>query len=583
MLKLLRRLKGKQILLLVLLILLVLAQVGFDLRLPAYMGTMITHLQDRSVVIETILKDGGLMLIFAVGSMVSNILVCLLAAKVAADVTQNVRREMFEKINSFSATEINKYSTSSLITRSTNDLTQIQTTFNQSFRFLIYAPLLSFGAIIRIIFTSWQLSIVVGIGIFILIAMLIVLFAIAIPKYNSIQVKTDRVNLIGRENLTGLRVIRAYNAENIEEEKFEYVNNDLTLTQRFVNRATGIIHPGMQFIMGILSLALVWVGAYVINITTGSNNPVIYSDLSVFTMYSTQILMGFMVVAVLLVILPRAIVCAKRVNEILDTKISIVEKEITKEGEEIGTVKFNNVTFAYPGSEKPVLSNISFEAKRGETVAFIGATGSGKTTIFNLLLRFYDVTSGEVLLDGVDVRDYKFDSIYSRIGYVPQKGMLFKGPLDYNVRYGKLDATDEEVKEALRISESTDFVSKLPGQEKYMISQGGKNVSGGQRQRLSIARAIITKPEILMFDDSFSALDYKTDKIVRANLNEKFKETTRLIVAQRIGTIMDADQIIVLDNGEMVGKGTHKELLKTCKTYQEIALSQLSKEELANG
>lgn len=576
MIKLLKKLSRAQVGLLVLLVFFVLGQAACDLILPSFMGEIIGGIQDQRDM-AFIWTNGAYMLLVALGSALFNVLVCLLAGRISAGLCANIRHDLFVKINNFSADEMNKFSTSSLITRSTNDITQIQISYNQVLRFLIYAPMISIGAILIVVFRSWELSVVVFIGVLVLVALLIILFVIAVPKYNSIQGKTDKVNLVSRENLTGLRVIRAYNAEKVEEEKFEVINDDLTKTQRFVNRCTGIINPGMQFIMGILSLALVWIGAYLVK---GGNLD--YADLSVFTIYSNQILMGFMVVAVLLVILPRAIVCGKRINEVLDMKISIIDSCKDASTKEEGSIEFKNVSFKYKGSEKNVLQDISFKANKGDVVAFIGSTGSGKSTILNLIMRFFDVSSGSVLIDGVNVKDYKLEDIYKKIGYVPQKGMLFKGSLEYNVSYGKLDASDKDIDEALEVSESVDFVSKLPNGKKYEISQGGKNVSGGQRQRLSIARAIITKPEILIFDDSFSALDYKTDKKVRENLDIKFSDTTRLIVAQRIGTIIDADLILVLDDGKIVGAGKHKELLKECATYKDIALSQLSKEELEN-
>lgn len=585
MIRLLGKMGKKGAWLFALLVLLATIQAFSDLMLPDLMGRIISIIQSAPFYESSIgnlatdvFYTGLIMLAFAIVSAAANIGVCYLASNLTMRIVSKARKEVFDKITSFSMTELDQFSTSSLVTRTTNDFSQIQTSFNQTFRFLIYAPLLAICAILMIIRRNLTLTAVTAVAIIILLAFVLLIFFIAVPKFNSIQKKTDRVNTVSRENLTGIRVVRALNAEQLEEDKFEVINSDLTKTQRFVNRSTGLIMPFMNLIMGFLSVAIVWVGSYLIQ-----GDTLELPDMTAFTQYATQVLVGFLVVAILLVIMPRAIVCAKRINEILKTNNSIIEgKNDNLDNLEVGTVEFKDVSFTYPGAEKPVLDHVSFKAKKGETVAFIGATGSGKTTLINLIPRFYDATSGEVLVDGRNVKEYKFYDLFDRLGYVPQKGVLFSGSLRFNVCYGKPDASDEEFKEALDIAQANEFVSKLPNQENYQISQGGKNVSGGQRQRLQIARAIVKKPEIYIFDDSFSALDYKTDKVLRAELKNKIKGATSILVAQRIGTILDADQIIVLDEGKVVGHGTHKELMKTCAVYQDIAYSQLSKEELAN-
>lgn len=585
MIRLLGKMGKKGAWLFALLVLLATIQAFSDLMLPDLMGRIISIIQSAPFYESSIgnlatdvFYTGLIMLAFAIVSAAANIGVCYLASNLTMCIVSRARKEVFDKITSFSMTELDQFSTSSLVTRTTNDFSQIQTSFNQTFRFLIYAPLLAICAILMIIRRNLTLTAVTAVAIIILLAFVLLIFFIAVPKFNSIQKKTDRVNTVSRENLTGIRVVRALNAEQLEEDKFEVINTDLTKTQRFVNRSTGLIMPFMNLIMGFLSVAIVWVGSYLIQ-----GNTLELPEMTAFTQYATQVLVGFLVVAILLVIMPRAIVCAKRINEILKTNNSIIEgKNDNLDSLEVGTVEFKDVSFTYPGAEKPVLDHVSFKAKKGETVAFIGATGSGKTTLINLIPRFYDATSGEVLVDGRNVKEYKFYDLFDRLGYVPQKGVLFSGSLRFNVCYGKPDASDEEFKEALDIAQANEFVSKLPNQENYQISQGGKNVSGGQRQRLQIARAIVKKPEIYIFDDSFSALDYKTDKVLRAELKNKIKGATSILVAQRIGTILDADQIIVLDEGKVVGHGTHKELMKTCAVYQDIAYSQLSKEELAN-
>lgn len=587
MLRLMTKMGKKGAALFALLIFLAIVQAFSDLMLPDLMGRIISIIQNAPTYESSIgelatdvVYTGLIMLSFAILSAAASIGVGYIASKLTMIIVSRARKDVFDKITSFSMVELNKFETSSLITRTTNDFTQIQTSFNQSFKFLIYAPILAICAIIMIIRRNYTLTLVTAVAIIILLVFIILIFFIAVPKFNSIQQKTDRVNTVSRENLTGLRVVRALNAERLEENKFEGINTDLTRTQRFVNRATGLIMPFMNLIMGFLSVIICWIGSYLIDGQFGDSLEL--SEMTAFTQYATQVLVGFLVVAILFVIMPRAIVSARRINEILKTNNTIIEGDDDSKTDEIGTVEFKDVSFIYPGSDKPVLENISFKTKRGETVAFIGATGSGKTTLINLIPRFYDVSSGEVLVDGRNVKNYKFKTLFNKLGYVPQKGILFSGSLKFNVCIGNPNADDETFKRAMKIAQAEEFLKKLPGEENYHISQGGKNVSGGQRQRLQIARAIVKNSEIYIFDDSFSALDYKTDKVLRHELKTQIKDATSIIVAQRIGTILDADQIIVLDNGKMVGHGKHDELMKTCKVYQDIAYSQLSKEELAH-
>jgi ATP-binding cassette subfamily B protein len=514
------------------------------------------------------------MIAIAIGSGTFSILVGICASKLTSTMMSRVRYDLFSKINNISLNELNKFSVSSLVTRTTNDITQVTTTFNLGFRYVVYAPILVFGAItFMIIQQSWELTLVVICAVLLLVAIVVMLVKFVIPKYRTIQEKTDKVNLATRESLEGLRVIRAYDAEQYQEEKFKKINDDLCKTTKFSNRFLGFVTPSMQLIMGLVSLMMAWLGSYLVN-----DGRLVYSEIAVFTQYSQLLLLGFLMISMILVNSPRSIVSAKRIFQVIETESSIVDSNDEPEIKEEGTIEFKNVSFVYPGAEKPVLDDISFTVKKGETIAFIGATGSGKSTLINLIPRFFDCSTGEVLVDGVNVKNYKLDDLYKKIGYVPQKGYLFHDSLKNNVCLGKPEATDEEFKRALDISESADFVSKLTNGENYEISQGGKNVSGGQRQRLSIARAIIMNPEFFIFDDSFSALDYRTDKILRGKIKNQCPGITNVIVAQRVGTIIDADQIIVLDEGKIVGHGKHDELMKNCPVYIEIASSQLGKE-----
>ena len=560
-------------------------QVWLDLKLPDYMAEITTLIQTEGTTTADILVPGSYMLFCAIGSMLAAMVVGFFAARVAAGLSRRLRAMVYEKTMMFSMEEINSFSTSSLITRSTNDITQIQLIIAMGLQAIIKAPILAVWAIAKISGKSWQWSVATGVSVFVLILMLSVVILFALPKFQIVQTLTDNLNRVSREGLTGLRVIRAYNAEHYQHTKFEKANEELTATNLFVNRVMAIMMPGMMFIMSGLSVSIYWLGAYIINEANAMNRVQLFSDMVVFSSYAVQVVMAFMMLSMLFIMLPRASVSAKRILEVLNTKSKIVDG-LKVEGLPgmVGQVEFRHVDFGYPDSEEPILRDINFTAKKGETVAFIGSTGSGKTTVVNLIPRFYDATRGEILVDGVNVKDYTQEALRNKIGYVSQKAILFSGSVTSNVAYGKNgeEGSQAFLKKAIEIAQAKDFVEDREGQYESEISQGGTNVSGGQKQRLSIARAIYHKPEIYIFDDSFSALDYKTDRVLRTALKELTAEATTLIVAQRIGTIKDADQIIVLDQGEIVGKGKHAELLKNCPTYIEIAHSQLSKEELEN-
>ncbi|MFM9280556.1 ABC transporter ATP-binding protein [Paenibacillus jiagnxiensis] len=570
----------------------IVVQVWLDLRLPDYMAEITTKLQMEGSKISDLLIPGGYMLLCAVGSMIASIIVGYFAARVAAGLAMRLRGMVFDKTLSFSMEEINGFSTASLITRSTNDVTQIQTVVALGLQVMIKAPILAVWAIVKIADKNWQWTASTGAAVAVLILMLSVIIIFALPKFKKIQQLTDNLNRVTRENLTGLRVVRAYNAEPHQEAKFEQANIELTKTNLFANRLMAMIGPGMTFIMSGLSVAIYWIGAYLINAAAVPDRITLFSNMVVFSSYAMQVVMAFMMVSMIFIMMPRASVSAKRIMEVLNTEAKIVDgKETAGKAELTGQVEFRNVSFKYPDAEEPVLRNISFTARRGETVAFIGATGSGKTSVINLIPRFYDTTEGEVLVDGVNVKNYTQEALHNKIGYVPQRAVLFSGTVTSNVAYGdngkgangKPGMSEELVKKAVEIAQGAEFVENMEGQYEGQIAQGGTNVSGGQKQRLSIARAIYRQPEIYIFDDSFSALDYKTDRILRSALKQQTGDATTLIVAQRIGTIKDADRIIVLENGEIVGSGTHEELMDNCGTYQEIAYSQLSKEELVHG
>lgn len=579
MFKLLKNLRWIDYLFIVVICGLIVLQVFLDLRLPDYTQNIMIELgnlqQGLEVSVKTILVNGGFMLACAFGSLGSAVLVNFVTANLSSRLAYYVRAKVYNKIQGFSLAEINRFSTASLITRTTNDITQVQTFFAMGMQAIIKAPILAVWSLIKILGKGWQWSTALGVGILMLFVMVLIIVLVAVPKFKNIQAMTDDVNRITRENLTGIRVVRSANAEEFQNQKFETVNEKLTKTNLFVNRVMGIMTPGMNILMSGLTLAIYWIGAYIVN------DLVSLANMTIFMSYGMQVVMAFMLLIMIFILLPRTIVSAKRINEVLDTKNSVVSGDYKDDGsEETASVVFKNVSFKYPDADEYVLKDISFEAKEGETVAFIGSTGSGKSTLINLIPRLYDATEGEVLIDGVNVKDYQLENLNQKIGYVPQRGVLFSGTVKSNVNFGDNNADDETVKGAISVAQASNFVSRMSNGVDSLIAQGGTNVSGGQKQRLSIARAVARKPEIFIFDDSFSALDYKTDKKLRSALKKHTGKVTKFIVAQRIGTIKEADKIVVLDNGNMVGIGTHEELLQSCDVYKEIALSQLSKEEL---
>ncbi len=586
MLKLLKYLQKKDWVLVGASVIFIVSQVWLDLELPDYMSSITTLVQTPGSTIGQILEQGAYMLLCALGSLISSICVGFFAARIAASFSRNLRGKVFEKTMSFSMEEINRFSTASLITRSTNDIQQVQMVIAMGLQVMIKAPILAVWAIIKIADKNWQWTLATAVGVVVLVCMLIVIMALALPRFKKVQVLTDNLNRVTRENLTGVRVVRAYNAEQYQQQKFDKANSELTSTHLFTMRVMAIMNPGMNIIMSGLSLAIYWIGAFLINQAGLMDRMGIFSNMVVFSSYAVQVIVAFTMLTMIFIMLPRAAVSARRICDVLDTRPAIIEGDVTEVDTGLnGTIEFKNVSFKYPGAKNYVLEDISFTASKGETVAFIGATGSGKSTLINLIPRFYDATEGEVLVNGINVRDYKSEALNNLLGYVSQRAVMFSGSVKSNVAYGDgriENYTDQMVNDALDIAQASEFVSKLENGIDAPIAQGGTNVSGGQRQRLSIARAVCRDPEIYIFDDSFSALDYKTDRVLRQALNQKLGGATRLIVAQRIGTIRDADKIIVLDNGRMVGMGTHDQLLKTCDTYREIALSQLSEEELKN-
>ena len=586
MLKILKHFKKKEWAIVCLSVLFIVAQVWLDLKMPGYMYKITMLVQAKDSKISEIWVEGGYMLLCAVGSLISAVVVGFFASRVAATLSMRLRALVFTKTLSFSMEEINGFSTASLITRSTNDITQVQMIIAMGLQIIIKAPILAVWAIIKISGKSWQWSVMTGIAVLILLTMLSIIIIFALPKYKIIQGLTDNLNRVTRENLTGLRVVRAYNAEKYQEHKFQEANIKLTDTNLFTNRIMAIMMPSMVLIMSGLSLAIYWIGAHLINSADMMTKFTLFSDMVVFSAYAMQVIMAFMMMTMIFIMLPRAAVSAKRINEVLDTQSKILDGTISSDSNvKKGEIEFRNVSFKYPDSSEYVLENINFSANRGETVAFIGSTGSGKSTLINLIPRFYDATEGEVFIDGINVKDFTQEALHNKLGYVPQKAVIFSGTVKSNVVYGnnKEDNTVEDtVSKAIEIAQATEFVENMNDQYEGAIAQGGNNISGGQKQRLSIARAIYRKPEIYIFDDSFSALDYKTDRVLRSALKKETNHTTSLIVAQRIGTIKDADKIIVLDEGKIIGIGKHKELLESCDVYKQIALSQLSKEELDN-
>lgn len=562
----------------------VVAQVWLDLKLPDYMAKITTLVETPNSQMGDIWKAGGEMLLCALGSLVATVVVAFLSSRIAASFSQTLRSLQFKKVDSFSMEEINRFSTASLITRSTNDVTQVQLLIVMGLQIIIKAPITAVWAIVKIAGKGVEWTVATGVAAGILLVMFTIILILVVPKFKRVQTLTDNLSRVTLENLTGLRVVRAYNAEGYQEGKFGEANDELTRTQLFTSRGMAVIFPTISMIMNGLSLAIYWIGAALISSAGMADKLTLFSNMVVFSSYAMQVIMAFMLVVMMFILLPRAQVSAQRINEVLDTKLSIVDgpREHGEEGVE-GTVQFDHVSFKYPDAADYVLEDVSFTARKGQTVAFIGSTGSGKSSLMNLVPRFYDATEGTVSIDGVDVKDYTHAALTSKIGYVPQKAVMFQGSVASNVAFGSDDSQrlDEDVEKAVSIAQAEEFVSKMPGTIEAPISQSGQNVSGGQKQRLSIARAVYRKPEIYIFDDSFSALDYKTDKVLRKALKEQTQGVTSLIVAQRIGTIMDADQIVVIDNGKVVGTGTHKELLATNDVYRQIALSQLSEKELA--
>ncbi|MCL1970812.1 MAG: ABC transporter ATP-binding protein/permease [Candidatus Bathyarchaeota archaeon] len=563
----------------------IIAQVWLDLKLPDYMTEITMLVQTPGSAMRDVYIAGGYMILCTLGSLIAAIIVGFFAARVGTSFSQRLRSLLFNKVESFSMEEINRFSTSSLITRSTNDIIQIQMLLVLALQLVIKAPIMATWAITKIAGKGFEWSMATGIAVIVILVLVTFLIAFVIPKFKKMQALIDDVTRVTRENLTGLRVVRAYNAEEYQKTKFETANKALTDAQMFTNRAMATMMPVLMATLNVLSLAIYWIGAYLIEAAQAIDKLIVFSNMVVFSMYAMQVIISFIMVVIIFIMLPRASVSAKRINEVLDTNPSIVDgKEAAGKPDLVGEVTFNNVSFKYPDAADYVLDDITFTAKQGETLAFIGSTGSGKSTLINLIPRLFDATKGEVLVDGVNVKDYKLEALYSKIGYVPQKAVLFKGTVESNVAYGDNRSDDDlsidEVKKAIQIAQGTDFVEKMQDSYSAAITQGGTNVSGGQKQRLAIARAICRKPEIYIFDDSFSALDYKTDRALRSKLKQETAGVTSIIVAQRIGTIMDADQILVLDQGKIVGKGNHKELLNSCSVYREIAMSQLSEEEL---
>lgn len=585
MLKIFKNLKAKEWLLFGISFLFIVLQVWLDLKLPDYMSEITMLVQVPGSEMSEIIKAGGFMMLCALGSLGASVVAAGLAAKIASEFAARLRGMVFDKVQSFSMKEINKFSTDSLITRSTNDITQIQTFIVMGLQMLIKAPIMAIWALCKITGKSWEWSVATGVSVLVLIVIVGTCILIALPKFKRLQGLTDNLNRVTRENLTGLRVVRAYNAERYEEEKFEAANNELMETSLFTNSVLSVMMPTITLIMNGLSLAIYWIGAVLIESADIGNKMTLFSDMVVFSSYAIQVVMAFMMLIGVFILSPRAMVSARRVNEVLDTSLSLKDGEMKKAPlKAAGQIEFRNVSFKYPDANDYTLENISFKVNKGETVAIIGATGCGKTSLINLIPRFFDATSGEVLVDGMNVRNYKQSGLRDIIGYVSQRATLFEGDITSNIMFGecgKNKMSSAEVVDAAYVAQASEFIEKMEGDYKAYVAQGGSNLSGGQKQRLSIARAIARRPEILIFDDSFSALDYKTDRKLRSLLKKETAGTTMLIVAQRIGTIKDADQIIVLDEGKIVGMGTHEALMKSCEVYQEIAYSQLSKEELA--
>ena len=583
--KLFKNLTKKQLVLIVISLVLIVGQVWLELKMPDYMSSVTRLVQTEGSKMSEIIKNGAYMLGCAFGSLVSAIIVGYLAANLASSFATTIRSLIFRKIAEFGTEEIKKFSTSSLITRTTNDVTQVDMIIGMGLQMMAKAPIMAVWAICKILNKGLEWSILTGCCVAILLVTVAIILIIVLPRFERVQKLIDKINAVTRENLTGIRVIRAFNAEEFQSDRFEDANEDLTAQQLFNQRVFSVMMPVMNLVMHGLTLGIYIIGATLISSAGMMDKITLFSNMVVFSSYGMQVIMSFLMLAMIFMMVPRAQISARRINAILDEDVSVIEGEFNGKTDEVGTVEFRNVGFKYPDADEYLLEDISFKVNKGETVAFIGSTGSGKSSLINLIPRFYDATCGEVLVDGVNVKEYRTEALNNKIGYVPQKAVMFTGTVSSNVKYGnngKKEITKEKVKEAIDIAQGTDFVTKMEGKYDAHIARGGTNVSGGQKQRLAIARAIARDPEIYIFDDSFSALDYKTDSVLRKELKNYTKDATSIIVAQRIGTIINADKIIVLDKGKCVGVGTHKELLKNCEVYKEIALSQLSEEELDN-
>ena len=585
MLKLLKNLSKKDVFLASMSFALIVLQVWLELKMPDYMSEITKLVKTEGSSMNDILINGGYMLVCAFGSLLSAVVVGFFVSTIAANLSKNIRKKIFDKVQNMSINEIKKFSTSSLITRCTNDITQIQMLVSMGLQLAIKSPITAVWAISKILNKSWEWSALTGITVVFMMTVIAILMIMVVPRFKLLQKLTDRINGVTRENLTGIRVVRAFNAESYQEHKFDKVNNELTETQLFNQKKFAIMQPLMISTMNILTVLVYFVGAYLIGSAALTDKLTIFGNMIVFSSYAIQVILSFLMLALIFMMFPRGQVSAKRINEVLDEEITVKDCKKSNAPVDSGTIEFRDVSFKYPDAEEYLLKDITFKAKKGDFVAIIGLTGSGKSTLINLIPRFYDVTEGAVFVDGVNVKNYKQEDLHNLIGYVPQKAVMFEGTIKSNVTYGdngKGPISDEQVKKAVEIAQASDFVEKMDGAYEAHVSQGGTNLSGGQKQRIAIARAIARNPEIYIFDDSFSALDYKTDAALRKSLKEHEKEATIVVVAQRIGTIMNADKIIVLQDGRTIGIGTHKELMRECEVYKEIALSQLSKEELEN-
>lgn len=582
MFKLFKNFTKKDIAAIITCIALIVFQVWLDLRLPDYMSEITKLVQTEGSTIGEILVQGGYMMACAFGSLLSSFVVGYIASKLSANFSYTLRGKIYNKVLSFGTEEIKNFQTSSLITRTTNDVTQLEMIIAMGLQMLIKAPIMAVWAVSKILNKSLQWSLLTGFFVVLLLVVISIIMIIVLPRFERVQKLIDNINNVTRESLTGIRVVRAFNAENYQENRFGKVNEDLTKMQLFNQKTFAIMMPLMQAVMQFLTLGIYFIGAYLIEAAMMRDKITLFSDMVIFSSYGMQVIMSFLMLAMIFMMWPRAQVSARRINEVLDSDIHIKDGNFDGKTAEVGCVEFKNVSFKYPDANEYLLRNISFKVNKGQTIAFIGSTGSGKSSLINLVPRFYDVTDGEVLVDGVNVKDYTLKALHDKIGYVPQKAVMFTGTVKSNVCYGNKSVSEEEMKKAIDVAQGTEFVSKMDKTYGAHIARGGTNVSGGQKQRLAIARAIAKNPEIYIFDDSFSALDYKTDSVLRGELKKYTGDATNLIVAQRIGTILNADIIVVLDKGQCVGMGTHKELMENCPVYKEIALSQLSKEELNN-